>query len=89
MAVSEDEMIVETTDYFVSENILNPKATAAEVAAFVRGLQTTGVITTTVNAGGVQGVVVVERQKLDEAESNACRRELGMDYEVEDDDDEE
>lgn len=83
MPVSEDEMIVSTTDYFLTENVLNPQATAAEVAAFVRKCKTTGQINYTTNQGGTRSVVVVERQKLSENDANDVRRVLGMDYEVE------
>ncbi len=89
MPVSDDDMILKTADFFVSENTLNPKASSEEVAAFIRKYKVTGqVVTTTTNSGGVQGIVVIERKKLDDHESNDVRRALGMDYEIEVDEDE-
>lgn len=81
MPIDEDDMILSTTDYFVTENRLNPKATMPEIAAFLRQHKTTGQVT--LNEGGVRGVVVIERTKANQAEANEIRRVLGMDYEVE------
>lgn len=89
MPITEDEMILSTTEYFVTENKLNPKATAAEVAAFVKEYSTTGLVTYTTNEGGIQGIIVVERKRLNDEESNEVRKVLGMSYEVECDGDEE
>lgn len=83
MPIPEEDMILSTTDYFVTENRLNPKATADEIAAFVRHFRTTGQVTYTTNEGGVRGVIVVERRKATETEANEIRRILGMDYEIE------
>jgi hypothetical protein len=89
MPIEDEDMIVSTVDFFVTENTLNPKATAAEIAAFVRKLKTTGQITYTTNEGGVRSVKVVERTRPTDAEANEIRRIMGMDYEVEVDGDEE
>jgi hypothetical protein len=83
MPIPEEDMILSTTDYFVTENRLNPKATLVEIEAFVRQFKTKGHITYTLNGGGLRGAIVVERRKATDAEANEIRRILGMDYEVE------
>ncbi|HTF69167.1 MAG TPA: hypothetical protein VK638_41455 [Edaphobacter sp.] len=87
MPIPEDEMIVSTTDYFVTEANLNPKATLDEVQAFVKRSGTSGTITVTANGGGQRRVFVVEKTECDDLQSNSIRQILGMDYEVEVDDD--
>lgn len=82
MPVHESEMIVRTVDYFVTENILNPKASAAEVAAFVQKCKTTGQVNYTTNQGGTQGIAVIERTRLGDRDGNEVRRVLGMDHEI-------
>jgi hypothetical protein len=84
MPIPEDEMIVETVDYFVSEHVLNPKASSQEIASFMKKRKLTGIITTNTNQGGVMKVAVVERSKLNDDEGNNVRRVLEMDYLVED-----
>ncbi len=84
MPVTEDEMIVATKDYLMTENTLNPKATPAEVDAFLRSCKTTGRVTFTKNNGGTRNIVVVEQTAISDEESNEVRRVLGMDYEVPD-----
>lgn len=89
MPVHEDDMIVSTKDYFVTENTLNPKATFAEVQEFIRKCKTSGNVTVTANGGGLRSVVVVEKSLMDDEQSNEVRRLMGMDYEVEVEGDEE
>lgn len=89
MPITEDEMILSTTEYFVTENKLNPKATPSEVAAFVKEYKTTGQVMYTTNEGGVQGVIVTERKKLDDEEANEVRKVLGMSHEIESDEEDE
>lgn len=86
MPISDEDMIVATHDYFVTENVLNPKATPAEIDAFVKECKTTGVVTYGINQGGVRSVVVIERTAMDEDDANEVRRILGMDYEIEEED---
>jgi hypothetical protein len=88
MPVSEDDMIVKTEDFFVTKNTLNPLATPTEVAAFLRRNKTGGQLTTTTHMGGVRSYLVAENKLLNDEESNDCRRVLGMDYEIEDDEEE-
>lgn len=83
MPVHEDDMIVSTKDYFVTENTLNPKATFAEVQEFIRKCKTSGSVTVTANGGGLRSVVVVEKSLMDDDQSNEVRRVMGMEYEVE------
>lgn len=82
-------MIVSTTGYFVTENTLNPLATPAEIAAFVRKGQHTGQLQYQTNQGGVLGVLFVEKKRLSDDEDNDVRHALGMDYEVECEEEEE
>lgn len=85
MPVSEEDMIVGTTDYFVTENKLNPSASFAEIQAFVKGYKTSGNIIITASEGGLRSVIVVEKTVMTDDQSNDVRRVMGMDYEVESD----
>lgn len=76
--IAEKEIIIQTRDFFVTENILDPTASAADIAAFVHKSKTTGEVTYTTNKGGVRSVLVVERTKATEEEANAIRRIMGM-----------
>lgn len=76
--VAESEMIVQTRDYLVTENVLNPLASPMEIANFVKKAKTTGQLTWTTNQGGVRSVMVVERTKASEDEANAIRQIMGM-----------
>jgi hypothetical protein len=83
--ITDDDMILNTKDYFVSENTINPRATPDEVAAFLRKNKTTGRVTFEMipNDGGIRGIQVIERTKCTDTEANEIRRVLGMDYEME------
>lgn len=83
MPIDDEDMILNTRDYFVSENQLNPHATSEEIAAFLRRARTTGKVEFTwlMNQGGIQRVLVVERTACSDDEANEIRRILGMDYE--------
>jgi hypothetical protein len=83
MPIEEEDMIVSTVDYFVTENTLNPLATPTEVASFVRDGKHTGDLRYVTNQGGVRSILFVERMKLTDDEGNEVRKALGMDYEVE------
>ena len=76
--ISDDEMIVSATDYFVTESVLNARASADEVAQFLKRMRTTGQITLTTHSGGVRKVVVVERTELTDKSAEVMRRSLGM-----------
>lgn len=78
MPVKEEEMILKSEDYFVSENVLNPKATPTEISAFLKKLKTTGLMTINTNQGGIMKVLIVERLRLSDEESVEVRRLLGM-----------
>lgn len=83
MPIDEDDMIVSTADYLVSENKLNPEASFAEVEAFIRKSKTSGNMVVTTNAGGLRSVVVVEKTRMNDDQSNEVRRIMEMDHEVE------
>lgn len=85
MPVPDDEMIVETREFFVSEHIFNRRATAAEVEAFLKSDKRTVNLSMTYNQGGKRATVAVEKTRLSEEEANDVRRVIGMDYEVEED----
>ncbi len=88
MVIPEEEIITKTVDFFVTENTLNPQATAEQIAAFLKKCKTTGKSTTVINQGGVRSIVVEERRRMTDAEGNDVRKRLGMDYEVPVDEDE-
>jgi hypothetical protein len=78
MPVSEEEMIVRTEGYYISENVLNPRATPAEMAEFLRSGKHTGQLNTQTNQGGVLGAVFVQKRKLTMHEDDKVRKALGM-----------
>lgn len=85
MPVDDDDMIVSTTDYLLSENVLNPEATAAEIEAFVALHKATSIVTLTTNQGGIRRIVLTEKTKATDGEANLLRKAMGMDYEEETD----
>ncbi len=76
MPIREEEMLIKTDDYFVSESHLNPRATFQEITAFLKKRKAKGVMTCTVNEGGTQGVLIVERTKLNDRRSESVREVL-------------
>jgi hypothetical protein len=76
--ISDEEMIVSTTDYFVTESVLNARATAADIATFIRRMKTTGKLTYETQQGGVRTVVVIERTRLAEPAAKSVRKMIGM-----------
>jgi hypothetical protein len=76
--VSDEEMIVSTTDFIVTESVLNAKASAADIASFMRRMKTTGKLTYETQQGGVRTIVVIERTKLAGNVSKSVRRMIGM-----------
>jgi hypothetical protein len=85
MPIDDDDMILKTADYLVTENTLNEEASADEMVDWIKRMKVTGdlVLTFTTTQGGLRKVVLVERTKVAAAESNEVRRVMGMDYEVE------
>lgn len=81
--IPEEEMIVETRDYLVSEHIFNPRATVEQIADFIKSEKSTANLRVTYNQGGKRRAVAEERTELSDKESNEVRRVVGMDYEVE------
>ncbi|HTF62321.1 MAG TPA: hypothetical protein VK638_06365 [Edaphobacter sp.] len=76
--INDEEMIVSTTDYFVTESVLNTRATAADIAGFIRRMKTTGKLSYEMQRGGVRAIVVVERTRLAESAAKDVRQAIGM-----------
>jgi hypothetical protein len=88
MPVADDDMIIATKGFYVSENRLNPKATPDEIAAFVRKGGHTGQLQYQTNDGGVLGVLFIEKKNLTDEEDDDIRTVLGMETGEEEDEDE-
>lgn len=78
MAVQDDDMIVNNRDYLVTESALNPKASAEEIASFLRRHHVTGTATTHLFEGGVQRILVTEKALAKESRRNKLRETLDM-----------
>ena len=81
--IADEDMLVSSRDYFVTETKLNPQATVLEVAEFMSRSKTTGQVILTMSEGRTMVAMVSERTKIEEGDANEVRRVLGMDYEVE------
>lgn len=68
-------------DYFVTETVFNSGHTISDVEQYLRNRKTTGKITVERNMsqGGSQTVKVIERTKVNDAQSDKIRSILGWD----------
>jgi len=83
MPISDDDMIVCSKDYFVTESTLNPKASPDEVQAFLRRTRTTGKVVTDFRMGGVQQVLLTEKTLARGKREADIRSAMGMPLEEE------
>jgi hypothetical protein len=74
----DDKVMLRNNDYFVTETTIDPKLSPEKVVSYMKKQRTTGPITVHLSQGGIQTIVVTERKKLTEAQSEEIRRILGM-----------
>ena len=78
MPISDDDMIVSSKDFFVTESTLNPKATPVEIQDFLRRTRTTGKVVTDLRMGGVQQILLTEKTLARGKQEAAIRSVMGM-----------
>jgi hypothetical protein len=83
MPVRDDEMIIKTVDYFVTESTFNPKATSSEIQEFMEKCATTGTTVFSTNNGGFRGAILTEKLRLNDKQAREVRRTIGMRCEAE------
>lgn len=75
----DEDAMISNHDYFVTETTIDPKKVSPDkVVSYMKKQRTTGPITVHLSQGGMQSIVVTERKKLTEAQSEEIRRLLGM-----------
>jgi hypothetical protein len=77
--MAEQELEGDLQDYFVTETVFNSGHTLTDIEAYLKNRRTTGKITVERNMsqGGSQTVKVVERTKVNDAQSEKIRALLG------------
>lgn len=83
MPVGEEEMIIRSIDYFVTESTFNPKATSSEIQEFLQKCATTGVTIFSTNNGGSRCIQLTEKLRLNDKQAKDARRAIGMRCETE------
>lgn len=78
MPIQDDDMIVSSKDYLVTESTLNPKASPEEIQAFLRRTKTTGKVVTDLRMGGVQQVLLTEKTLARGKQEAEIRSAMGM-----------
>lgn len=82
MALPEEEIILKKIDYLVTETVFNPQATFHEIQEFMQKSATSGNAELNMGAGGVRRVLLVEKTKLNDKQSQDVRRVIGARCEV-------
>lgn len=79
--MAEMELEGDLQDYFVTETVFNSGHTISDVEQYLKNRKTTGKITVERNMsqGGSQTVKVIERTKVNDAQSDKIRSILGWD----------
>ena len=78
MPIRDEDMIVDSKDFLVTESLMNPKATPDEIKAFLRRTRTTGKVVTDYRMGGVQTVLLTEKTPASERQEAEIRAAMGM-----------
>jgi isochorismate synthase EntC len=76
--LTDEEMIVSSADYYVTESVLNPRASAGDIIRFARMNNLTAAITFQINQGGVQKIVVAQKTALKNEDAVKARKAIGM-----------
>lgn len=78
MAVRDEDMVVKSRDYLLTEAEINREATAQEIADFLHRRRVTGEVKTHHREGGIRQVIVTQKTPLNADEGKAVREILDM-----------
>jgi hypothetical protein len=75
--MADDVKILSVTDFIVTETIIDPKSAMSDVERLLREEKSTGKVQFDVSRGGHQRFLLVEKTKLNDANSSKIRQLLG------------
>lgn len=78
MPISDEDMIVNSGDYFVTESTLNLESSPNEAVAFLRRTKTTGQLTFHMTQGALQKIALTEKTKAKGKQSTGIRQAMSM-----------
>lgn len=82
MPVRDEEMIVKTVDYLVTETVFNSQASMREIQEFMQKMATSGNASINMGDGGIRRVQLTEKTKLNDKQSREARSAIGMTCEI-------
>jgi len=73
-----EELIKTNVDFLLTETTLDPKISAQSIVTVLRERKTTGELVFNLSEGGIQRILLREKTKADEEESERLRQVMGM-----------
>lgn len=78
MSVDEDSLIERNVDYFVTESTIRKNTDPSKLTDFLKARKRTAHVCTRIMQGGTASIIVTEKTKITQKQSDEIRKILGM-----------